>query len=52
MLDTEKTIIQTVAEKASRLADIAGENFVLAITAAYLAGKETGRKEALEEQAA
>jgi hypothetical protein len=52
MMDTERDIIQAVAEKGSRLADAAGESFVLAITAAYLAGKETGRKEALEEQAA
>ena len=52
MKDAEKTILQAVVAKAPALAAVAGEDFVLAITAAYLAGKETGRKEALAEQAA
>ena len=46
MKDTERDIFQAAADGAAALADKAGEGFVLAITAAYLAGLEKGRKEA------
>ena len=45
MLDTEKDIFQTAADQAA-LAKITGEGFVLAITAAYIAGVEAGKQAA------
>lgn len=42
----EKDIIQTTTAKLMDLADASSESFVLAITAAYMAGVEKGRKEA------
>lgn len=52
MKDTERTILQTAAEKASALAEATSEGFVLAVTAVYLAGKEAGHKEAAAQSAA
>ena len=46
MQDTEKKTLTGTIDRASELAEIAGEEFVIAITAAYLAGLEKGRKEA------
>lgn len=43
MKDTEYNVIQALGDKASALAESADEGFVLAVTAAYLAGKEAGR---------
>jgi hypothetical protein len=43
MLDAEKNIFQTTADQADALAKITGEGFVLAITAAYIAGMEAGK---------
>ena len=39
----EMNILQNAITKASELADKAGEGFVLAITAAYMAGIERGK---------
>ena len=44
MLDIEQ-IINEVLKEGAKLAVNAGEDFVLAVTAAYLAGIEQGRKE-------
>ncbi len=38
--------LSAAAERASELAAIVGEEFVIAITAAYLAGLEKGKREA------
>ena len=46
MQDTEQKTLTGTIETASELADVAGEEFVIAITAADLAGLEKGRKEA------
>lgn len=46
MQDTEQKALAGTIDHASELAEIAGEEFVIAITAAYLAGLEKGRKEA------
>ena len=46
MKDTEKDIFQTAADQAAALAKITGEGFVLAITAAYIAGVEAGKQAA------
>lgn len=43
MMDTEKDILQAAAVKASALAEVTSESFVLAITAAYMAGVEAGK---------
>lgn len=48
MVDTEKIIFQSMADAASDLAEAADEGFVLAITAAYLAGKKAGQLVALK----
>lgn len=48
MKDTENTIFQSMGEKASALAENTDESFVLAITAAYLAGKKAGQLVALK----
>ena len=45
----EMNILQTAVAKASELADKAGEGFVLAITAAYMAGIERGKAVAQTE---
>ena len=45
MQDTEKKALTGTIDHASELAETAGEEFVIAITAAYLAGLEKGRKE-------
>ena len=42
----EMNMIQTVVQKGFDLADQTSESFVLAVTAAYLAGIEQGQKEA------
>ena len=42
----EMNMIQSVVQKGFDLADQTSENFVLAVTAAYLAGIEQGKKEA------
>lgn len=42
----EMNMIQSVVQKGLELADQTSENFVLAVTAAYLAGFEQGKKEA------
>ena len=42
----EMNMIQETMQKAFDLADQTGESFVLAVTAAYLAGIEQGKKEA------
>ena len=39
-------MIQATVQKAFDLAEQTNENFVLAVTAAYLAGIEQGKKEA------
>lgn len=44
-------LVRSAVEKACELAQDAGEAFVLSITAAYLAGKQAGREEALSQQA-
>lgn len=44
-------LVLTPLEKSCELAQDAGEAFVLSITAAYLAGKQAGREEALSQQA-
>ena len=41
----EMNMIQETVQKAFDLAEQTSENFVLAVTAAYLAGIEQGRKE-------
>jgi hypothetical protein len=41
----EMNMIQSVVQKGFDLADHTSESFVLAVTAAYLAGIEQGRKE-------
>lgn len=43
MKDTQKDMLQAVIIKASDLADATSESFVLAITAAYMAGVEAGK---------
>ena len=43
----EMNMIQETMQKAFDLADQTSENFVLAVTAAYLAGIEQGKKEAV-----
>lgn len=45
MLDIEQ-IINEVLEKGSKLAQSAGEEFVLAVTAAYAVGHEAGKRAA------
>ena len=40
----EKDIMQAVVSNGLDLANAAGENFVLAITAAYMAGIERGKQ--------
>ena len=42
----EMNMIQETMQKAFDLAEQTSENFVLAVTAAYLAGIEQGKKEA------
>lgn len=42
----EKDMIQTTTSKLFDLAGVTSEGFVLAIAAAYMAGKEQGKKEA------
>lgn len=42
----EMNMIQTTTAKLMELAEETNESFVLAITAAYMAGKEQGKKEA------
>ena len=44
MKDTERNTLQTAAEKASALAEVTSESFVLAVTAAYMAGVEAGKQ--------
>ena len=44
-------LVMQPLEKACELAQDTGEAFVLSITAAYLAGKQAGREEALSQQA-
>lgn len=44
-------LVLATVERACELAQDAGEAFVLSITAAYLAGKQAGREEALSQQA-
>ena len=46
MQDTEKKTLAGATDRAADLALIAGEEFVIAITAAYMAGLEKGKKEA------
>ena len=48
MKDTERDILQSVAAKASALAETTNESFALAITAAYMAGVEAGKLIALK----
>ena len=43
----EMNMIQETMQKAFDLADQTSESFVLAVTAAYLAGIEQGKKEAV-----
>lgn len=43
----DMNMIQETMQKAFDLADQTSENFVLAVTAAYLAGIEQGKKEAV-----
>lgn len=44
MTDTmNNPIFQSMSQQASDLAEAGSESFVLAITAAYLAGKEAGQ---------
>lgn len=52
MKDTEMDILRKLCENASELAQATTEGFVLAVTAAYLMGKETGHKEAAAQSAA
>ena len=40
MLDTEKDILKVTSEQAAALAGVTSEDFVLAIIAAYMAGKQ------------
>ena len=40
MLDTEKDILKVASEQAAALAGVTSEDFVLAIIAAYMAGKQ------------
>ena len=47
MLDTEKDILTAASVQAAKLAAISSEGFVLAITAAYVAGVEAGRLAAM-----
>lgn len=47
MLDFENIVRSGTAEAASKLAEVAGEDFVKAVTAAYLAGKEKGKRDAM-----
>lgn len=42
----EKNIMQNTMERLMDLAEATSEGFVLAIAAAYMAGKEQGKKEA------
>ena len=44
MKDTERNTLQAAAAKASALAEVTSESFVLAVTAAYMAGLEAGKK--------
>ena len=46
MQDTEKKALVGTTDRASDLAQIAGEEFVIAITAAYMAGLEKGKRDA------
>ena len=46
MQDINVTTLSGTVEQASELAAKAGEDFVIAITAAYLAGLEKGKREA------
>jgi hypothetical protein len=43
----EMNMIQETVQKAFDLAEQTSENFVLAVTAAYLAGIEQGKREAV-----
>ena len=43
----DMNMIQTVVQKGFDLADETSEKFILAVTAAYLAGIEQGKKEAV-----
>lgn len=49
MSDSEKKAISKAVNKSNKLAQAADESTVLAITASYLAGKEAGKREAMEK---
>ena len=46
MLDTEKDIFKVASEQAEALAGVTSEDFVLAIIAAYMAGKQAAQSAA------
>lgn len=46
MLDTEKDILKVASEQAAALAGVTSEDFVLAIIAAYMAGKQAANSAA------
>ena len=43
MNDIEKAALQSAMTKAAELANATSESFVLAVTAAYMAGMEAGK---------
>ena len=49
MSETEKKSMAKAVNKSNKLAQAADESTVLAITASYLAGKEAGKREAMEK---
>lgn len=49
MSEQEKKAIAKATAKSNKLAQAADESTVLAITASYLAGKEAGKREAMEK---
>ena len=50
MSEKEMTAFGLTAESANKALTTTDENTILAITAAFLAGKESGKREAQEEQ--
>lgn len=49
MSEKEKKAMSKAVSKSNKLAKAADESTVLAITASYLAGKEAGKREAMEK---
>lgn len=50
MSEKEMTAFGLTAESANKALTTTDENTILAITSAYLAGKEAGKREAQEEK--